>query len=250
MSFSLLKLAVSIVALVLSAKVGDFLRRRASQSKEDSRDDFGVVLAGTLTLLGLLIGFSFSMAISRYDLRKANELAEANAIAVEYARADLLAAGDAARVHDLLKKYLDLRVLFYTMRDERSIPRIKTDTLQLQKELWSTIRSAVASVPPQREGLLLTGMSDVFIAQRSTEAAWWNRIPPAAWAMIGATSIGCSFLIGYRARRTDWLVFSVMPVSVTIAVLLIADLDSPRGDPIRVIPQNLISLSRDLRANQ
>ena len=54
------------------------------------------VLAATLTLLGLIIGFSFSMAISRYDQRKNYEEAEANAIGTEYVRADLLPAADAA----------------------------------------------------------------------------------------------------------------------------------------------------------
>ena len=63
----------------------------------------------TLTLLALLIGFSFSMAISLYDQRKNYEEAEANAIGTEFGRADLLPAGDSAKVRDLLRKYLDRR---------------------------------------------------------------------------------------------------------------------------------------------
>ena len=64
------------------------------------REDFGFILAATLTLLGLIIGFSFSMATSRYDQRKNYEEAEANAIGTEYVRADLLPAADAATVRD------------------------------------------------------------------------------------------------------------------------------------------------------
>ena len=45
------------------------------------RPDFSAILTATLTLLGLMIGFSFSMAVSRYDQRKDYEEAEANAIA-------------------------------------------------------------------------------------------------------------------------------------------------------------------------
>ena len=66
--------------------------------EQDIREDFGVTLAATLTLLGLLIGFSFSMAISRYDQTKNYEEEEANAIGIEYVRADLLPAADAAGV--------------------------------------------------------------------------------------------------------------------------------------------------------
>ena len=69
----------------LSAQIGASLRRRRPL-KEEERDDFGVVQAATLTLLGLIIGFSFSMAVSRYDLRKNYEEAEAHAIGTEYVR--------------------------------------------------------------------------------------------------------------------------------------------------------------------
>lgn len=179
--------------------------------QEDGGNDFGVVLTGTLTLLGLIIGFSISMAISRYDLRKNYEQGEANAIAIEYVRADLLPAVDGTKLRELLKTYLDLR--------------------------------AIATVPPPQQGVVISGMNDVVLSQRSTQAAWWNRIPVSLWALLVVISIGCNFLIGYRARRTDWLVFLIMPVAVSISFFLISDLDSPRGGAIRVAPQNLISLS-------
>jgi hypothetical protein len=85
--FPLLVFVVSFAMLVIAAWIGDFARKRFKASEEAN---LGVVLAGTLTLLGLIIGFSFSMATSRYDLRKNSEQAEANAIAVVYMRADLL----------------------------------------------------------------------------------------------------------------------------------------------------------------
>jgi hypothetical protein len=121
------------------------------RSQEEGASDFGVVLTGTLTLLGLIIGFSISMAISRYDLRKNCEQAEANAIAIEYVRTDLLPPGDAAKMRELLKTYLDLRVSFYTVRDQRRLSQIAADTGHLQNELWTTVRSAIASVPPPLE---------------------------------------------------------------------------------------------------
>jgi hypothetical protein len=86
-------------------------------------------------------------------------------------------------------------------------------------------------------------MNDVVLSERSSQAAWWNRIPVSVWVLMAVISLGCNFLIGYRARRTDWLVFLIMPVAVSISLFLIADLDSPRGGAIRVVPHNLISLS-------
>jgi len=239
--------ALSFVALALSVKVGDRLRRRTGFVREEGRDDFGVVLTGSLTLLGLIIGFSFSMAINRYDLRKNYEQAEANAIATEYMRADLLPATEAARVRQLLKAYLDQRLLFYTISDRHELAKVAALTAQLENELWSTVRSAIEAVPPPLEGVVISAMSDVVNSQRSAQAAWVNRIPVAAWILMLTISTGCSFLIGYRARRTDWLTFLVMPVVVSISLFLISDLDSPRGGAIRVVPQNLTMLSQSLQ---
>src|SRR5205807_4050258 len=115
--------------------------------KGEEHDDFDVVLSATLTLLGLLIGFSFSMAISRYDQRKNYEEAEANAIGTEYVRADFLPPDDAAKVHDLLIRYLDERVLFYTTRDDSHLAKIDAETVQLQSELWIAVRPAAEAHP-------------------------------------------------------------------------------------------------------
>ena len=105
---------LSFVVLWLSAELGAFFGPRLRPLEERDREYFGVVQAAILTLLGLLIGFAFSMAVSRNDQRKNYEEAEANAIGTEYVRADLLPAPAAGRVRDLLKSYLDQRILFYT----------------------------------------------------------------------------------------------------------------------------------------
>ncbi len=94
--YPLLVFVLSFIALWLSAWIGWWFRRRQGTLDEELREDFGFILAATLTLLGLIIGFSFSMATSRYDQRKNYEEAEANAIGTEYVRADLLPAADAA----------------------------------------------------------------------------------------------------------------------------------------------------------
>jgi hypothetical protein len=162
--------------------------------KDSEREVFGVVEVATLTLLGLIIGFSFSMAISRYDLRKTCEEAEANAIGTEYLRAGLLPAADAAGVRGLLKKYLDLRVAFYRTSNERALQQINADTAQLQAKMWSAVTVATAAgaaekasagaQPPPVVALAVSGINDVLNSQANTQAAWWNRIPIAAWGLM------------------------------------------------------------------
>jgi hypothetical protein len=247
MDFPLLVLALSFVFLVLAAHIGDFIRNRVFPLKEDARADFGVVLGATLTLLGLLIGFSFSMAVSRYDQRKNYEEAEANAIGTEYVRAALLPAEDAGRVRELLKKYVDQRVLFYTTRSQQTLAKINADTSELQNELWSAVLPGAAAQPTPPHALALSGMNDVLNSSGYTQAAWWNCIPIAAWALMATIASCCNLLIGYGARRTERRIFLIVPVAVSIAFFLISDIDSPRAGSIRVAPHNLLSLSQSLR---
>ena len=84
--------AIFLVAQWTAAYIGDFVRSRRRPAKTDELADLDVVQTAALTLLALIIGFSFSMAVSRYDQRKDYEEAEANAIGTEYLRADLLPA--------------------------------------------------------------------------------------------------------------------------------------------------------------
>ena len=248
-NFPFLLLAVSLVTLWLSAHVGSFFRKRVRTLKEDEREYFSVVLTASLTLLALIIGFSFSMAISRYDQRKNYEEAEANAIGTEYVRADLLPPADAARVRELLGKYLDQRVSFYTTRNEHQLGQIDASTAQLQAELWSAVRAVAAAQPTPVVALAVSGMNDLLNSEGYTQAAWWNRIPLAAWVLMAVLAICCSLLLGYDARETNALLFLVLPLVVSISFFLIAEIDSPRAGVIRVLPQNLGRLYPTLHAH-
>jgi hypothetical protein len=236
----------SFVILWLAALIGDLLRQRLRPLAEDVRNDFSVVLAATLTLLGLLIGFSFSMAVTRYDQRKNYEEAEANAIGTELLRADLLPERDAAQVRGLLKKYLEQRVLFYTTRNERQVAKINVETAKVQDELWAAVRPSATAQPTAMMALVVSGMNDVLNSQGYTQAAWWNRIPFEAWMLMLAIAVCCNLMVGYGAHRTDRAVLLILPIAVSVSFLLISDIDSPREGAIRVAPQNLLSLLESL----
>jgi hypothetical protein len=240
--------ALSLVVLWLAEQIGAHSRKRLRASEEDDQHDRDVVLTATLTLLGLIIGFSFSMVITRYDQRKNYEEAEANAIGTEYVRADLLPAGDAYKVRELLKNYLDQRVLFYETRNFEQLRRIDAQTAQLQGGLWSVVQETAAKQSTYTVALAVSGMNDVLNSQGYTQAAWRNRLPIAAWGLLATIAILCHLLVGYGCRRRNIAVFLVLPLVVSVSLFLIADIDSPRHGFIQVIPQNLISLSQELRA--
>jgi hypothetical protein len=248
--YPILVFVLSLLLLWLSERIGVALRKRKEARGGDISEDFSVIQGATLTLLGLIIGFSFSMAIGRYDQRKNYEEEEANAIGTEYVRADLLPAADGAQAHALLKSYLDQRIVYYQTRDSEKLREIDAEVARLQTELWASVRSPAAAQPTPIIGLVVSGMNDVLNTQGYTQAAWRNRIPASAWALMLAIAISGSVMIGYGLRSLSGRLGLQMalPLVISISLLLIADIDSPRAGLIRVVPQNLISLADSLRA--
>ncbi len=246
-NYPVLVLALSFIILWLATQFGASFHRGQRARDDGTREDLGVVLAATLTLLGLVIGFTFSMAANRYDQRKNYEEAEANAIGTEYVRANLLPVADAAKIQVLLAKYVEQRILFYETRDEQQLLQINASIAKLQTDLWSAVQEPATAQPTPVIALAVAGMNDVLNSQGYTQAAWSNRIPIAAWAMMVAIAIVGSFLLGYDGGRAKMLL--VLPLVVSTAFTLIADIDAPRHGMIKVRPQNLLSLSESLHTH-
>jgi hypothetical protein len=241
---------VSLFGMAISAWIGGWFAQGLRQASAEARDAFGIIEAATLTLLGLIVAFSFSMALNRYDQRKNLEEEEANAIGTEYFRVDLLPGVDSSKVRDLLRTYLDERILFYTTGDDQELREINSRTSELQNELWAVIRAPAMAQPTQIAALVVQGMNDVFNSQGFTQAAWLNRIPVAAWALMASIAIWTNALVGYGtvgagAGRRKLL---ILPLAISIAFALVADIDAPRGGAIHVTPLNLLILADSLRS--
>src|SRR5262245_17040387 len=189
------------------------------------------------------------MAVSRYDQRKNLEWEEANAIGTAYLRADFLPQADAAKTRTLLVSYLEQRLLFYTATDPGELQRIDAKTARLQSELWSAVRAPAAAQPTPVMALVVQGMNDVLNSQGYTLAAWRNRIPYGAWILMSLLAILSSMLVGIGAKNEQSAgILIILPIVISIALFLIADIDTPRRGIISVIPANLLSLHQSLQA--
>jgi len=249
-NFPTLIFVITFFSLWFAAWAGGQLGQRQHDLKEEMLPDFSVVLGATLTLLGLIIGFSYSMATSRYEQRKLYEEAEANAIGTEYVRADLLGPAEAQQVRALLRQYTDLRIRFYVTRDRDELTQINLQTAQIQNRLWNAASQSALAQPTPVRSLAVAGMNDVLNSQGYTQAAWWNRIPMGAWALMSGIALLSNVLVGYGARKVRVRLFMMLPLVVAVSFFLIADIDSPRRGVIRVHPQNLESLQAGFNAPQ
>ena len=188
------------------------------------------------------------MAIDRHDQREIFEEGEANAIGTEYLRADLLPPKAAAATKDLLIQYIDQRILFYSKQSPEKIQEIRSKTDQLQNALWNEILPVVRTQPTAPIALVASGMNDVLNSQGYVQAAWWNRIPFTAWALMAAIAICANLLVGFGARNFEKNtgLFMIFPFVISVSFFLIADIDSPRGGVIRIEARNLVALKNNL----
>ena len=236
----------SLIVFSASAWLGTTLHRVLPIGEGD-KENFSFVLGGTLTLLGLIVGFTFSMAVGRYDQRKTREEQEANAIGTAYGQTDLLPAADAAKVRGLLRAYVDQRMLFYTLNDAQLLRKMDGETARLQRQLWTVVTTHASGQPTPIAALVVSGMNDVLSSQGYSQAAWWNRIPSEAWGLMAGIAIFCNALIGLRTRGRSVTLLLILPIVLSVTFFLIADIDSPRIGVIHVAPRELGAVAESMR---
>ncbi|MBV8683900.1 MAG: hypothetical protein JO111_13580 [Caulobacteraceae bacterium] len=242
-----LVLITSLLMQGLGAYVGHVVGGRWAETHVLERSDYRTIISATLTLLALLIGFSLTMAVNRYDLRKTYEEAEANAISSEFRRVSVMP--NAAEVRDLLIRYTDLRIQFYQVRHRGQLKNIVTETRILQDKLWSSVAPTALAQPPAVTGLVLSGMNDAINAENYAEAAWRNHIPVGAWFLMGFVAVVANVLLGYGEEHKHRSTLTILPFIVSAAFFLISDVDSPNYGLIRMPPNNLIALAQTLKAH-
>ncbi|GAA3752963.1 hypothetical protein GCM10022270_09510 [Terriglobus aquaticus] len=240
--------AVLLCVMAALSFAGTKLRFLHPKEDDGKNEDITLVISATLTLLGLIIGFMFSMATSRYDQRRLYEEGEANAIGTEWVRCDLMPASEAAATRGLLRQYVQSRIDFYNSDEGNKLGVIDRQSSQLQTQLWKSIQPIAATQPTPVTALVVSGMNDVLNSQGYTQFSWWNRIPTTAWVLLVTIACVSNLLVGYgtgrRRARSGLLI--VLPVLVAVAIFLVADIDSPRGGVIRVHPRDLVTLQQTL----
>jgi len=239
---------IALAAFLLAENLGAWIGTRLRALTDDERRHLAQITGTGLTILALLLGFSFSAAIKRYDLRKACEEEEANAISSEYALADVLPEADAAQLRGLLRQYVRLRIQYYENNDRDELASIRLQRRQLEAQVWPiTARNARANQTPIM-GQALSGMNTVLSRPGYSQAAALDRIPGAVWAVLFALAILCCGLIGFAGQGPRSIVLRfLLPFSLALSFYMVATLDSQRHGVVRVLPENLIRVEHEIQ---
>jgi hypothetical protein len=245
----LLLFVATLLLFLGCTRAGVLARLHGSKLTPVERAEFDLVRNAMFTLLGLMIGFAIAMAVSRYDLRKSLEESESNAVGTEYVRLDLIAPEASSRAQALLRAYVEQRVAFYGLRDADALAKNATETGETMTALWAAIAPEVKASQTAVTALVAAGMNDVLNSYGYTLAAWRNRLPAEVWLLLIAVAGCCNVLIGFGAERLSSATHAILPLTASLAILLIADVEGPHNGFVRVDPVNLIDAGASIRAH-
>lgn len=247
-----LVLGVLCVLLALAAEAGFRLGFRLHEKGDEARKgQIGGVQGAILGLLGLLLGFTFSMSASRYEARRALVLQESNCIGTTYLRAALLPENRQPAVESLLRRYVDARIDFYEAGEDlvrqREVERV---TSGLQGELWTHAVGAAKEAPTPVTVSFIDSLNDTIDTDAARVNALRTHVPGGVWLLVLMVSLcGCcvnGYSAGSSGRRNGFASW-VLPLMVALAITFIADLDRPRGGMIGISQQPMLDLRESLR---
>jgi hypothetical protein len=245
-SLSSWELALIILAVVGGgAALGFAIGAHLRESSDTYREPFGVLQGALLGLVALLLAFGLSLALGRYEDRRAATVAEANAIGTSFLRAQLVAEPERSQSLALLRQYTDLAIqVTYEIPGSSSMARTTAAEGALQRRLWqlggrSINLAPVASAPR----LYVDSLNDTFDDQLARLSALTNRVPNA---VIAIELITAAVGLGLLALHVSLLGRGLAPVLlaaalVTVVLLVTFDLDRPTRGLIRVPATALIA---------
>ena len=234
---------IAAVLIFAAAEFGCWLGMRSTdRNHEQVRTHITTIQSALLGLLALLIGFTFSIALSRYDARRTLVLGEANAIGTTALRAQFLPEGHSARAIQLLKDYTDTRFVYTPGVD--SVPATSDARGQeLLTSLWAEAVFATGQDPKSvAAGLFVQSLNDVIDFNEKRRIANRNRVPEVTFLLLFAMASVASGFTGYAAGlggTRQHIPNAIMALSIAVVIMLIADLDRPKRGLITVDQQAL-----------
>lgn len=226
---------ILLVAMFAASILGEWLggRAKAKSPSEIDGGKEGYIVSATLGLLALLMGFTFSLAVDRFESRRLLVLEESNAIGTTYLRTQMLEPVDRARISKMLVDYTDNRIALAKAPIDQ-VPPLLAKNDQMLTDLWTATLAAWPSI----KGLdfsssYLETMNNMIDLDAARKAARLARVPSAVFFVLFVYVITSAGVLGYAgANKEGRGATAFLFLLLTISLLLTLDIDRPRSGRI------------------
>lgn len=251
-------IAVALLGfMVLGGELGYRLGRRGRQTHNElTRTQIISIQAATLGLLALLLGFTFAMALSRFEYRKQMVVQESNAIGTGALRSEFLPTSYGVEVSVLFHRYVKIRLESVLQTEQASQEREQLDVeaRQIQRRLWQIANEAAESDPRSVPlGLFTQAVNHLIDLKMQRDIAVANHVPESVLLFLLGFAVLSAVILGYgnglAGSRITSLTVSYC-VIVVLVILLIIDLDHPQQGFARSSQESMIQLQEILNAIQ
>jgi uncharacterized membrane protein YbjE (DUF340 family) len=242
-------LAVGLFFLIFIAlEIGYRLAARTRVNSDGEKHEQILSMRDALlVLLSFMLGFTFAMAVSRYDLRVRLMIDEADAISATSLRARMLSEAQQASLLDLLRRYADARTELYDAGlDARRRQAAQEQSKQLQDQLWDT---SVAVSRQDRSSVFaefMLSLNQTISLDVKRRAAMEDRIPGVIWCLIIFIALLSAFALGYSLHQRFWFAAVALPFTLSVVIAMIADLDAPSSGFTGTGHETMLRLQQDL----
>lgn len=243
----------SWLALLVAIEAGYRVGARATARDEAAKAHVGALQSAALGLLALLLAFTFSMAVSRYDTRKQLVMEEANAIGTTVLRTSLLPEPQREQARASLRAYVAARLAFYEAGEEGvQVDAALAEAGREQARLWALATDVAAQDPRSvSAGLFIQTLNDSIDLAEKRLVAYESHVPGTVMALLLLVSVLAFAFLGYGSALAGARHFrstAVFALLVTLVVTLVLDIDRPRGGLIRVSQASMQRLAASLAA--
>ncbi len=239
---------VSVVAVLGVAAAG---RAFGVRAREHNAQNVSMLQSAAVGLLSLMIGFTFSMALSRSDARRVAVVEEANAIGTTALRARLLPSPHNTESLKLLRDYVQIRLDLAQRPASPAETKGAIDRSNvIQEALWQEVKAVAATdrtiVPT---GLYMQTLNDMIDDHERRVVAAFNHLPGEVMLMLYGLALFTGAIWGYAAglepKRSAFPVYT-MGVIVCAVILMVQDIDRPTSGFVTLSQQPIIDVAASL----
>ena len=247
-------LTIFVVGSVVILGASEIGRLVGARAVGRGGGDVSTLEGAVLGLLALMIGFTFAIALSRFEARRDAVLNEANAIGTTALRARLLPTPYRAEVLKSLREYVQIRLdVTQRMVTAAELNAVIARSNEIQQSLWQNAMALAAKdsgmVPT---GLFIQSLNEMIDNQGKRLAALRSRVPNIVFIALYGVAVVAFTLAGYAngllEKRRVRLPVYFMGVLVSAVILLIQDLDRPTAGFIRASQQPMIDTAAAIAA--